>query len=275
MDIDSIKPGEDFAQTIEKAIVSCEVVLVLIGPHWLSASDGLGNRRLDNPDDPVRLEIMMALRHKLWVIPLLLDNTSMPSPADFPSDLTPFLLRNALEISNERFEYDIERLVTTLLESQSLAGLRRSLRLSSVSEQRRFRRNWMIVTLLASVWCLVTLILYWSANTNPPDNFLTSLTWAVVLPITYAGLTAFSPITPLDAGFWAFGVHVVYAGLIWGTDAYREYIGVLETTQELSLLNLAVYGGFILIPSILVGLVISLISWVCHRRNRNPPLHST
>ena len=60
MDIDRIEPGEDFVQVIETAVGSCDVLIALIGRHWLTVTDGTV-RRLDNPNDFVRLEIAAAL----------------------------------------------------------------------------------------------------------------------------------------------------------------------------------------------------------------------
>ena len=60
MDIDSIPAGVDFEQHIREEIKICDVVLVLIGDDWLSATDDGGNRRIDDPDDFVRLEIETA-----------------------------------------------------------------------------------------------------------------------------------------------------------------------------------------------------------------------
>jgi hypothetical protein len=56
-----IAPGVDFAEVITQAGSSCQVLLAVISPGWLTATDQDGRRRLDNPDDLVRLEIAAAL----------------------------------------------------------------------------------------------------------------------------------------------------------------------------------------------------------------------
>src|SRR5690349_7388558 len=76
-DIDSIKPGADFAKNITNAVGSCHVLLALIGDEWLKSKDK-GHRRLDNPNDYVRLEIEAALNRNILVIPILLDGATMP-----------------------------------------------------------------------------------------------------------------------------------------------------------------------------------------------------
>ena len=81
-DIDRIKPGERFPSRIEQAVGSCDALLALIGPTWLSITDDAGRRRLDNPDDVLRREIATALGRgdDVLVIPVLVGPTSMPSP---------------------------------------------------------------------------------------------------------------------------------------------------------------------------------------------------
>jgi hypothetical protein len=49
VDVHSIRPGENFQAVIGRQIVQCDVMLVVIGPHWLSAVDPKGRRRIDNP----------------------------------------------------------------------------------------------------------------------------------------------------------------------------------------------------------------------------------
>ncbi len=37
MDVQDIRSGADFRKTIEQAVASCEVLVVVIGPRWLTA----------------------------------------------------------------------------------------------------------------------------------------------------------------------------------------------------------------------------------------------
>jgi hypothetical protein len=77
-DVDSILPGDDFAAEIEAAVGACSVLLVLIGLRWLAA-EGAAGRRLDDPGDWVRLELEVALRRKVRIIPVLVDGAAMPA----------------------------------------------------------------------------------------------------------------------------------------------------------------------------------------------------
>lgn len=94
-DISTIAGGLDFRLAIEQALTGAKVVLVLIGPHWLTASDELGRRRLDNPNDPVRQELELALRKNLIILPLLVQQATMPRESELPPSLGPLAFRNA------------------------------------------------------------------------------------------------------------------------------------------------------------------------------------
>src|SRR5688500_6019930 len=72
-DADSIELGDDFVEVISTAVGSCDVLLALIGDEWVPITDAHGQRRLDDPDDFVRLEIEAALARKVRVIPILVD----------------------------------------------------------------------------------------------------------------------------------------------------------------------------------------------------------
>ncbi len=110
MDIDTIEPGEDFVTVIENAVGSCEILIAIIGRHWLS-STGESPGWLDNPNDFVRVEIATALSRDIRVIPVLVQRASMPKPQDLPEDLVKLSRRNAVELSDLRWQNDVEDLI--------------------------------------------------------------------------------------------------------------------------------------------------------------------
>src|SRR6516165_3873100 len=87
IDVDTIEPGVDFANEIFRAVEACKVLLAVIGPTWLTEADKRGRRRLDDPDDIVRLEIEAALAHDVRVIPILVEGAVMPGRQDLPESL--------------------------------------------------------------------------------------------------------------------------------------------------------------------------------------------
>ena len=114
MDLDAIAPGEDFIHAIQRRIEGCEVELVVIGPDWTRATDATGRRRLDDPEDFVRLEVLTALGRDLRVIPVLVGGAVMPGAADVPDALRPFLRRQAFELSDRSFHDGVSRLIAVL-----------------------------------------------------------------------------------------------------------------------------------------------------------------
>ncbi len=114
MDVDSIRPGADFVQTLEDAVAGCDVFIAMIGPQWLTLTDENGERRLDQWNDFVRIEISSALRQNKIVIPVLVGRAQMPAPADLPEDMTSFARRNALELSQQHFAQDVLKLTKVI-----------------------------------------------------------------------------------------------------------------------------------------------------------------
>ena len=120
-DVEAIAPGSDFAQAIAAAIGRCQVAVVLIGDTWGSERDANGRLRLEDPHDFVRLEVASALRAGTPVLPVLVEGGKMPSAAALPSDLAQFARLQALELSDTRWEYDVDRLAQAV---RTLAGER-------------------------------------------------------------------------------------------------------------------------------------------------------
>jgi uncharacterized RDD family membrane protein YckC len=90
-DVDNIPLGLDFGEYIERSIKQSSVELVIIGPKWLEVRNASGERRLDDPNDVVRIEVEAALRRGLQVIPVLVDGASLPSADQLPESLQPLL----------------------------------------------------------------------------------------------------------------------------------------------------------------------------------------
>ncbi len=106
-----IPPGADFGEYITGLVNKCNVVLAIIGPGWLDARDREGERRIDKPDDWVRLEIEQALaRDGVEVIPVLVDGARLPPREELPESLLALRRRNAFELSDRRWDYDVGQL---------------------------------------------------------------------------------------------------------------------------------------------------------------------
>jgi hypothetical protein len=144
-DGDTIKPGVDFEQKIKTELENSAAVLVLIGDQWLGVKDANGNRRLDDPHDYVRLEVQTALSKNIAVIPVLLQGAPMPSGNELPEALYDFSRRNAVKLSDEHWNSDLNLLTTVLKNVLGIPG--------SLKEQRikRYRQIVFALSLLAVI----------------------------------------------------------------------------------------------------------------------------
>lgn len=113
-DVEAIAPGRDFVAEIDAALARCQALLVVIGPRWLEARSATGDRRLDDPEDFVRLEIGRGLERGIRVLPLLVGGARMPGLDDLPAALQPLARLQAFELSDLRWAHDTERLLAAL-----------------------------------------------------------------------------------------------------------------------------------------------------------------
>jgi hypothetical protein len=114
IDVDNIEPGMDFVRVLEEQISKCDVVLAVIGKGWIDALDERNARRLDNPEDWVRVEISSALKQDKRVIPVLVGDALMPRSDQLPDALKPLATRNAVRLRHDRFRADADGLVKAL-----------------------------------------------------------------------------------------------------------------------------------------------------------------
>lgn len=125
-DVDSILGGKDFREVIEERLRSCKVVLALIGPGWLDARLPDGSRRLDDPEDYVRMEIETALEQGKLVIPVLVGETVIPPEEALPGSLKKLRHRNALNLRQDPdFKTDSERITGHIAKSVGLRFLKK------------------------------------------------------------------------------------------------------------------------------------------------------
>jgi hypothetical protein len=114
MDVDGIPLGRNFVKVLQEEVAKCSVLLAVIGREWLGARAEDGTRRLDNPNDFVRVEIAAALQRDIPVIPILLDGTKVPRADQLPNDLQELTLRNGLGVRHSSFHADMDILIREL-----------------------------------------------------------------------------------------------------------------------------------------------------------------
>lgn len=158
IDIEKIEPGLDFSQVISRSLDACDVMLAIIGPNWLGVQPGSSTPRIQDPHDWVRQEISTALKRNIRVIPVLVDGAVLPEAGQLPEDLKPLLMRQAYEVSNKRWKYDIEQLMDFLEKSVGIPAKSRRGPPPPVAQKPWLRNNlgWIILVgaLVAFIWML-------------------------------------------------------------------------------------------------------------------------
>src|SRR5262249_17171733 len=113
-DIDNIPLGVDFREHINTILAGTDITLVLVGKRW-SGPRPRRRRRIDDPADPVRVEVETALRNGMPVVPVLVEGAAMPNVEQLPDSLKELVYRNGLEVDSGRdFDQHIERLIRNM-----------------------------------------------------------------------------------------------------------------------------------------------------------------
>ncbi len=115
LDAQDLPADADFIPSvIEARVAECDVLLALISQTWQEAPDGHGERLLDSPDDPVRIEIASALEQGKRVIPVLVNDAQMPGAESLPGALKPLTYCSPVRLSHEHAAAGVEELITAL-----------------------------------------------------------------------------------------------------------------------------------------------------------------
>ena len=114
MDIDSIPLRLDFREHIQETLKRCDVLLAIVGARW-AAPNEKGSFRINEENDWVRIEVEAALAKNIPVIPVLIDNASLPAPASLPEGLRNLVFRQAAPVDNGRdFNPHMARLIKAM-----------------------------------------------------------------------------------------------------------------------------------------------------------------
>lgn len=114
IDFDKIPFGTDFRDHIRKTLLQTKVLVALIGAEWLGAAAD-GTVRMNDPNDPVRVEIETALAISIPIIPVLIDDTKMPGSGALPATFGNFSYLNAADVSSGRdFRVHMDRLIKAI-----------------------------------------------------------------------------------------------------------------------------------------------------------------
>ena len=122
LDIHGLDAGAEFDIQLEKQVAACSAMIVMIGPYWLKTVDD-GSRRIDNPDDFVRIEIAKALSLRKPILPVLVGEAKMPAPEELPEVIRDLHRFNGRPLRFERFDADAEEIAAALRNMIKRPGL--------------------------------------------------------------------------------------------------------------------------------------------------------
>jgi TIR domain len=114
MDVSDIPYGTDFREQIQTVFRDTKVLIAVVGPQWLGEK-ATSAARIRQKLDPVRVEILTAMRQRIVVLPVLIDGATMPTADDLPREIREFAFRNALRAdSGADFPWHMERLIAAI-----------------------------------------------------------------------------------------------------------------------------------------------------------------
>lgn len=111
MDVDNLLAGQRFDSELEKALAECDVLIVVIGPRWMSA---LEHRQKTSERDYVREEIAAALKRQIHIIPVLVNAAHLPSGRVLPEDICDLVKHQKHDVRHEHFSRDVAPLIEAI-----------------------------------------------------------------------------------------------------------------------------------------------------------------
>jgi hypothetical protein len=181
LDKEDLGPGS-WQDQIQRALNRCNVVLVAIGPRWLTIVDEQNRPRLTLPDDVHRQEIALALRHQgTTVIPILFDDAVMPKAEQLPDDIRGLAGQQAYKIGDveARREADLDLLIKAI---EPVSGL--------VARKPTGQLSWIkfhATAVLFSVGITAVLVLYYTKTPNPLNRKEILVSFVIIYAMTVVG----------------------------------------------------------------------------------------
>jgi len=114
LDVDGDMVGKDFVEELSAKVAECDVFIVVVGRGWADVRDKQGGRRLDNPNDWVRVEIESALAQGKMIIPVRIYEAELPTAAELPESLARLPRFDAPRLTHPSFNSDVARLAAAI-----------------------------------------------------------------------------------------------------------------------------------------------------------------
>ncbi len=101
MDVDGVPHGVPPSAYLDERVGTAELLIAVIADGWLTETDEHGQRLLDSPDDPFRIEIEAALRRGIPIVPVYMDGAKPVSAADLPDSMKDMAQYGAYNLSTD------------------------------------------------------------------------------------------------------------------------------------------------------------------------------
>jgi hypothetical protein len=217
-DISGIDYGDDFEQVIDSKLAESGAVLVLIGDKWSLVTGRDGRRRLDDPGDYVLREISAALRGGVPVVPVLIGNAAMPRPEELPEGLRDLARRNAITVTDERWDFDVARLAKVL--AIDVPG--------SLAQRKLDLARWLALALLLGSGAIVTLAFCAALGRGGGGDLIAAgytplLSALPFIGILLAGATILAAIPPMEESRRKFARAAVAVAALGTLAAFVRY----------------------------------------------------
>ena len=85
-DTETLASGDLWLQRIQGEIRDARAMVVVFGDHWYGRRPD-GSRRIDDADDPVRMELLEARKAGVTLVPVMVDESPQPRAEELPADL--------------------------------------------------------------------------------------------------------------------------------------------------------------------------------------------
>src|SRR4051812_3392611 len=123
LDVESLDAGVRWRDAIRDYVDRSDVMIIVIGDEWLETRDR--QRKLENADDPVRLELEAAFaRPEMHILPVLVEDAPMPPGHELPETVQALCDYHAHAIHDRTYDADVNALVERLGKlSQQLADM--------------------------------------------------------------------------------------------------------------------------------------------------------
>lgn len=112
LDREDLDWGQGWQRQLDHAIVDRDVIVCLIGPEWEGDAEHTSSRRIDDPEDPVRREIALAIATGLKVLPVLVDRADIPDQV--PGDIRMMFAEHATPLRSTDYESDFAVILAAL-----------------------------------------------------------------------------------------------------------------------------------------------------------------